>query len=113
MREAKHTPGPWLFRWEGEDREWAIVTSATGSIIVNVNTETGPDIHSVPAMRQMPAEANARLISYAPDLLGALELVVMWNAKRDRVTDELLPADKQDSEVAVAMRTIDRVRGRP
>lgn len=67
-----HTPGPWSYRWETEARDWAIVTDANGSIVANVNTETGPDASSAPATRQMPAEANARLIAAAPDLLEAL-----------------------------------------
>lgn len=73
MAEAKHAPGPWSFSWESEKREWAIVTAQGGSIVANVNTESGPDAQSAPAMRIMPADANARLISAAPDLLEALK----------------------------------------
>ena len=68
----KHTPGPWKFGWESFDREWAIVTTISGSIIANVTTETGPDAISKPAPRKMPAEANARLIAAAPNMLDAL-----------------------------------------
>lgn len=64
------TPGPWEYGWETSAREWAIITNSAGSIIANVNTETGPDAQSVPATRKMPAEANARLIAAAPDLLA-------------------------------------------
>lgn len=74
MSSAKHTAGPWKWSWETKDREWAIVTDAHGSIIANVNTETGPDAYSAPATRKMPAETNARLIAAAPDLLDCAKL---------------------------------------
>ena len=61
--EAKPTPGPWKYSFEGSDPSWAIVTGQGGAIIANVNSETGPDAVSAPAMRQMPADANARLIA--------------------------------------------------
>jgi len=69
---AKHTPGPWKYGWETPAREWAQVTTAQGNIIANVNTETGPDIPPL-VSKKMPADANARLIAAAPDLLAALE----------------------------------------
>jgi len=69
-----HTPGPWSYSWESDTRDWAIVTADGGQIVANVNTESGPDTHSVPAMRQMPAEANARLITAGPDMAEALRL---------------------------------------
>ncbi|MDI9430672.1 MAG: hypothetical protein QM570_03000 [Planctomycetota bacterium] len=61
--QAKPTPGPWQYSFEGSDPSWAIVTGQGGAIIANVNSETGPDAVSAPAMRQMPADANARLIA--------------------------------------------------
>jgi hypothetical protein len=70
-----HTPGPWKHSFESTNQDWAIVTNSAGSIIANVNTETGPDAVSVPAMRQMPAEANARLIAQAPALLEVCQKV--------------------------------------
>ena len=69
---TSHTPGPWKFGFESVDNEWAIVTDSRGGIVANVNSETGPDATSVPATRKMPAEANARLISCAPDMLAEL-----------------------------------------
>lgn len=73
VKHTPHTPGPWSYSWETQDRDWAIVTDVNGWIVANVNTETGPDVHSAPAMRQMPAEANAYLIAAAPDLLAFAE----------------------------------------
>lgn len=63
MSTQKHTDGPWKFRFESIDQEWAIVTTASGSIIANVNS----DHHQ---------KANARLIAAAPDLIHALRGMV-------------------------------------
>lgn len=60
---AQHTPGPWKFGFESVDPEWAIVTHGQGLVVANVNSD----------MRQ---EANARLISAAPELLEALVTLV-------------------------------------
>jgi Asp/Glu/hydantoin racemase len=65
MSTQKHTDGPWKFRFESIDPEWAIVTTASGSIIANVNSD----------QRQ---KANARLIAAAPDLLAALKNAVAF-----------------------------------
>lgn len=76
MSTAQHTPGPWKYGRQSVSPDWVIVTDAAGSIVANVNTETGPDAASRPAMRVMPADANARLIASAPELLAALEYVL-------------------------------------
>jgi Iap family predicted aminopeptidase len=59
MSTTSHTAGPWKANFESFCPEWAIITTAGGSIVANVNADH----------RQ---EANARLISAAPDLLEAL-----------------------------------------
>lgn len=66
-----HTPGPWKFIQETIESDWAIVLDASGGIVANVNTETGPDATSAPETRKMPSGANAHLIAAAPDLLEA------------------------------------------
>jgi len=58
MSTTSHTAGPWKVNFESFCPEWAIITTAGGSIVANVNADH----------RQ---EANARLISAAPDLLRA------------------------------------------
>jgi hypothetical protein len=73
---AQHTPGPWKYSFEGSNPDWAIVTSAGGAIVANVNCETGPDAISSPATRKMPADANAKLIAAAPDLLEACKAML-------------------------------------
>lgn len=57
---VKHTPGPWTFGFESVDPEWAVVTIKGGLVVANVNADH----------RQ---NANARLISAAPDLFEALK----------------------------------------
>lgn len=70
MAESKHTPGPWAFDgpphniivWCGPDKRVAFIMTSDG-----------------------PAEANARLIATAPELLDALRLHVAYEAMpRDR-----------------------------
>lgn len=74
---AQHTPGPWTYHFEEPSREWALVMSGgkAGQIVANVNTKSCPDRASAPAFSVMPAEANARLIAAAPELLAALEKI--------------------------------------
>ena len=45
-------------------------------------------------------------------LVEALTLMVRWHRTRARKTDDLLPADKQEPEVAKAMALIARAEGR-
>jgi hypothetical protein len=56
-----HIPGPWSCSQESADPEWWIVTIPGGLIVANVNAHH----------RQ---EANARLISAAPELLDCLKM---------------------------------------
>lgn len=60
MTQAKHTPGPWVVREDA--RDWAIIGPEPSWV-------TGVD------RRNHNAEANARLIAAAPELLAALEKV--------------------------------------
>jgi hypothetical protein len=100
---TEHTNGPWSYSWETESRNWAIVTDSAGSIIANVNTETGPDAQSAPATRKMPADANARLIAAAPDLLEVCKGLL---AKYDFGDD--LP---EDHPIVAARAALSRVSG--
>ena len=60
---SKHTPEPWKISHDDSTEEWSIVTNQRGSIIANVNEETGPElVGSVPVMRKMPGLENARRI---------------------------------------------------
>lgn len=46
---------------------WELVTAPSGKIVANVNAESGIELAA------MPAQANARLIAAAPELLEALQ----------------------------------------
>jgi len=60
---SKHTPEPWKISHDDSTEEWSIVTNQQGSIIANVNEETGPElVGSDPVMRKMPVLENARRI---------------------------------------------------
>jgi len=63
MSETKWTPGPWIFSG----------LSSTGIGYVNARLQTIAQAWDFPE-----AEANARLIAAAPDLLEALESAMRW-----------------------------------
>jgi len=88
MSTQKHTSGPWKFSFESIDSEWAIVTTASGSIIANVNSD----------QRQ---KANARLIAAAPELLAALK-ESLANLEYLGLRDNKLPGMMQRINYAIA-----------
>lgn len=66
-QKAKHTPGPWYTRYN----QISSLTSSHGCTIANCNaTQKG--------ITDEEAEANAALISAAPDMLETLEAVLDW-----------------------------------
>ena len=75
--KAKHTPGPWKYRPDKYD-DWGVVKSADGYPVVQAclgRWTSEFDTHRT--NKTDPAEANARLISAAPELLAALENIVI------------------------------------
>ncbi len=94
---SAHTPGPWVFVRSNSDTCEMEVFSLNGDVVAG---EYGID-----------SEADARLIASAPELLEALQMMVVWYAKRDD-SDEFIPIESQDSEVQAAMRAIDKAEGR-
>jgi hypothetical protein len=80
---AKHTPGPWRYvsRNIDENANWAsripyAIERAMGSCVAPVADALADPL--VEVCSQPQAEANARLIAAAPDLLRVAELVVSW-----------------------------------
>ena len=59
--ESTHTPGPWTFKLDAHGRG---IINANGCWIGTTWTKTDDDVAVT-----YPAEANARLIAAAPDLL--------------------------------------------
>lgn len=66
---AEHTPGPWTAT---DDRRgiWEIIHD--GELLADVWSHGS-------AARDLPAEANARLIAAAPELLEACKRFVEWD----------------------------------
>ena len=58
--EAKHTPGPWMAKKEKVlcEKHWTVIAHCSDYV-------DGPD--------DIPAEANAKLIAAAPELLSELK----------------------------------------
>ena len=79
---TKHTPGPWLANWHGNDLTMpcAIVTQ-TGVRIAKMNPTLSID-------DPYTAEANANLIAAAPDLLGFLA-DYLWSEHSECPPDRL------------------------
>lgn len=70
---TKHTPGPWAVSDVGE-----VVVCATGRTLC--------DVYSSPADDDAQADADARLIAAAPDLLAACEAVAATTWSRNTAT---------------------------
>lgn len=64
MSETKHTPGPWQHQPAAGNHAFLIYSEATGRDLALVRNFD---------------EANARLITAAPDLLKLLREVLEWN----------------------------------
>lgn len=74
MNESKHTPGPWRVFGPKADPD-AVIEYDDDFLIVGPSTDD-PEYAPVPAICNN--EANARLISAAPDLLAACEEALSW-----------------------------------
>lgn len=69
---GKHTPGPWVIDDEGHIRA-PYPNHAPGISVARMTCFGAHDVH-------MAKDANARLISAAPDMLEALRYIVEWKA---------------------------------
>jgi hypothetical protein len=102
MSGEAHTPRPWKVLIDPND-EWPkiVAGSNTGKIIANVNPESF--CFGVAELVDMPAEANARLIAAAPDLLAAL---------KEAIKIVPLGSTKVAEWVPRAMNAIDKAEGK-
>lgn len=93
MSGEAHTPRPWKVLIDPND-EWPKVVAGSniGKIIANVNPESF--CFGVADLVDMPAQANARLIAAAPDLLAVLKesLNVIPLGLSNRVDDWIIAA---------------------
>lgn len=77
--DFRHTPGPWVCYADlpSVDPNWHIVTNASRMrVLANVHIEPGNAVD----------EANARLITAAPELLAACRYIVEAGENGDEVT---------------------------
>lgn len=81
MSEAKHTPGPWSADW------WYHEASGQGGWSFSAGGRRLPlcDMEMDPAKDDEP-EANARLISAAPEILEALRLLMIEGPDLDEMS---------------------------
>lgn len=136
---VKHTPGPWrvesvkgwrndlcimaggpkpIFKAVKPDAYYTDYApgSTPGSVILSdeIAAKQGRYVATKEIRAELDAveAANAHLVAAAPELFSALEDMVRWHGKRDIATDELLPPEQQDNEVANAMRALAKAEGR-
>jgi hypothetical protein len=66
--QPKHTPGPWFAKRAGDGGyfEWYVGRDGENSIAEDITDPVTRD----------PSEANAHLIAAAPELLGALKMML-------------------------------------
>jgi threonine dehydrogenase-like Zn-dependent dehydrogenase len=84
---TQHTPGPWIFTDLGQ------ITDRNGRIIVvtvsahNIPNPAYPKGSFHYLVEDDGGEANGRLISAAPDLLDALEIIASGNTDPDDMVE--------------------------
>jgi hypothetical protein len=91
MSESKHTPGPWRYQ-EGTDAYTHIVHTGVNRFLCQLAQDTSG-----------VAEANARLIAAAPDLLEALQLVCATLGQSNDWRDDSQMARKARAAIAKAI----------
>jgi hypothetical protein len=69
---AEHTPGPWRVRDKQVDRDLGFDVSDWAEVMASSD---GSHVASAYCRAEDVNQANARLISAAPELLAALELI--------------------------------------
>lgn len=103
MSEAKHTPGPWRV-YGAQNGNYRIVYNESGNWLAEVFDDGEP----IPGR----VEADALLIAAAPEMLDALRQIVRWHGRRGGPSDDLLPIEDQDAEIADAICAIAKAEGR-
>lgn len=91
---SAHTPGPWRVNRKGGSQ--TTVLSDDDLVVATAWSSTYRDA----------AEANARLIAAAPDMLAALEDAL------DAITDGVILPDRRDEAIRVIQAAIDKAEGR-
>jgi len=98
-QKSGHTPGPWkLTHLDGKWSVWGLgsVVAQTQTTLPMIDTRNGAPTN------EETAEANARLIASAPDLLAALKAIALpWAAECD-ARGERHPMPLQRAIAAIA-----------
>lgn len=92
-----HTPGPWIAY---KDIEWEVMPERSDGMTVASCGRIRPE-----------AEANARLIAAAPDLLAALKEIVMWGHK-SVMPDSGSPWSVDYHKIKIARAAIEKAEGK-
>ena len=79
MSSGKHTPGPW--EWDG--KVWCYDDSNEAPWLIQAPWSDGASKAVLTGTIRCESEANARLISAAPELLEAAKLVIAWYEAED------------------------------
>jgi hypothetical protein len=124
--KPKHTPGPWTYRPHKFD-DWGLVRGYDDYPVAQASTcradDAQKDMHR--KYNTDPAEANARLIAAAPELLAALK-VAIWSQRdqredvlRDEGRDKALRPNRYNGNlqeirnaIKASQRAIDKAEGR-
>ena len=88
--DVKHTPGPWTYEGDHTHRQYNI--RVLGRDAQHICTVNNLPPHVLANREQSTAEANARLIAAAPDLLVALKCIA----------DALSPPRNAEEAAAIA-----------
>ncbi len=83
-----HTPGPWMAD-DGGSGYWGIFQEDDSDGIAFLTEESGR------RLRPAQAEANARLIAAAPDLLAKCEKIVAWLERLADAAEKGAAAEKR------------------
>lgn len=103
----KHTPGPWQILARAAD---FYVTYSAGDIRSHIAT----CYHSTLAPEHGSLEANARLISAAPELLAACEMLMRYDSTvPEGPSGEIADGQKLIDAIRMAARAIAKAKGQP
>lgn len=104
---SKHTPEPWKINHDDSTEEWSIVTNQHGSIVANVNEETGPELAgSIPVMRKMPGMENARRIVACVNACAGVSNGELAMTTMSVVLARINEAEQQRDELLAALEII-------
>lgn len=116
--KAKHTPGPWktyglAIYTEAKRKHWVSPRDPKQSLIANARDNWLDDPENIddnpPFMAE--AEANARLIACAPELLEALEAVLFSAEAMKEERDGINGYSGEPESFRVARAAIAKARG--